>query len=59
MTEDTGAIRGPEARGQRSLAEDIKESVARHGDSWIYRFSPPDTISVSGNINNFDLAKYS
>ncbi len=46
------------AKARRKFARDVQRSYNQHGDSWVYRFQPPDIMSVlSGDINNFNEAK--
>ena len=41
---------------RRKMAKDVKRSYTEYSDSWIYRFQPPDTMVVTGDIDDFDEA---
>ncbi|MAH42866.1 hypothetical protein CL614_04050 [archaeon] len=57
MKQDKGAVRGLEGRRQKDLAKTIKKLHNEYGDSWIYRYEANNTVSITGDINNFDIAK--
>ena len=57
MTQGSSAVVGPENNAKKVLAKHIQRLYNEFGDSWIYRYSSGDTVSVSGDINDFQIAK--